>query len=79
MEDDIGDETPAATHRILPSEEYQNLWESLVYDSDVKLKLLNYSVETVLFSKLNVDDNLVSWNKVILLHGKKTPCVSSYG
>ncbi|GAU87458.1 hypothetical protein RvY_00294 [Ramazzottius varieornatus] len=68
-EDDMGHETPAATHRILPSEEHRGLWESLVYDSDVKQKLLNYSVETVLFSKLNVDDDLVSWNKVILLHG----------
>jgi hypothetical protein len=66
----VGEDTPAATHRILPSLEYHHLWESLIYDSAIKKKLLKYAIGTVLFSKMNVDSNLVTWNKVVLLHGK---------
>jgi ATP-dependent Lon protease len=42
---------------------------SLVYEDDVKSRLLNYISTTLLFSDAKVDFNLVSWNRLVLLHG----------
>nr|XP_033785686.1 pachytene checkpoint protein 2 homolog [Geotrypetes seraphini] len=59
----------AANHWLLPSVEFHGLWESLVYDSEVKSHLLDYVTTTLLFSDKNVDSNLIAWNRVVLLHG----------
>ncbi|XP_030045926.1 pachytene checkpoint protein 2 homolog [Microcaecilia unicolor] len=59
----------AANHWLLPSAEFHGLWESLVYDTEVKSHLLDYVITTLLFSDKNVDSNLISWNRVVLLHG----------
>lgn len=42
---------------------------SLVYEDDIKTNLLNYIATTLLFSDAKVDFNLVSWNRLVLLHG----------
>lgn len=34
------------------------------------LQLLDYVSTAIFFSDKNVDSNLVSWNRVVLLHGK---------
>ncbi|NXS00948.1 PCH2 protein, partial [Oxylabes madagascariensis] len=60
----------AAHHWVLPAAEFHGLWESLIYDTEVKSNLLDYVTTTLLFSDKNVDSNLISWNRVILLHGK---------
>lgn len=39
---------------------YLNLW----------LQLLNYATTTLLFSDKKVNSTIISWNRVILLHGK---------
>ncbi|XP_065180092.1 pachytene checkpoint protein 2 homolog [Sycon ciliatum] len=67
--DDQEEEISAAGHWLLPSTEFQGLWENLIYDVNVKEKLLQYATTTLLFSDHNVDCNVVSWNRVILLHG----------
>ncbi|XP_064410415.1 pachytene checkpoint protein 2 homolog [Latimeria chalumnae] len=59
----------AANHWLLPAAEFNGLWESLVYDSEVKSELLDYVTTTMLFSDRNVDNNLIAWNRVLLLHG----------
>ncbi|XP_026558162.1 pachytene checkpoint protein 2 homolog [Pseudonaja textilis] len=59
----------AANHWLLPAVEFHRLWESLIYDAEIKADLLNYVTTTLLFSDRNVDNNLISWNRVILLHG----------
>ncbi|KAL5467298.1 hypothetical protein EMCRGX_G031505 [Ephydatia muelleri] len=59
----------AASHWLLPNVEFHGMWESLVYDSDIKHRLLNYAETTMLFSDRGVDSNIISWNRVILLHG----------
>ncbi|XP_051465184.1 pachytene checkpoint protein 2 homolog isoform X2 [Apus apus] len=59
----------AANHWVLPAAEFHGLWESLIYDSEVKSHLLDYVMTTLLFSDKNVDSNLISWNRVVLLHG----------
>ncbi|NXA16045.1 PCH2 protein, partial [Sapayoa aenigma] len=59
----------AAHHWVLPAAEFHGLWESLIYDTEVKANLLDYVTTTLLFSDKNVDSNLISWNRVVLLHG----------
>ncbi|XP_043921074.1 pachytene checkpoint protein 2 homolog [Protopterus annectens] len=59
----------AANHWLLPAVEFNGLWESLVYDNEVKSQLLEYVATAILFSDRNVDSNLIAWNRVVLLHG----------
>ncbi|CAG2230876.1 TRIP13 [Mytilus edulis] len=59
----------AANHWLLPSTDFHGMWDSLVFDDDIKGNLLNYAATTILFSDRKVDTNVISWNKVILLHG----------
>jgi len=63
------DELSAANHWILPAVEFQGMWENLIYDFDVKKQLVNYASSTLLFSDKSVDANIISWNRVVLLHG----------
>lgn len=59
----------AATLSELPNQSLSGLWSSLVYDDDVKWRLLRYIYSTMLFSDADVDFNLIAWNRVVLLHG----------
>ncbi|KAK4050742.1 hypothetical protein OIO90_004964 [Microbotryomycetes sp. JL221] len=63
------DNVPAASVMHLPSRHLEGLWDTLVYEDDVKSKLLSYIYSTVLFSDAMVDFNVVTWNRVVLLHG----------
>jgi len=63
------EELAAANHYMLPSLEFDGLWESLVYDSNVKSELLNYASTALSFSEAGVDANIVACNRVVLLHG----------
>uniref|UniRef100_A0A8C9XQM0 Pachytene checkpoint protein 2 homolog n=1 Tax=Sander lucioperca TaxID=283035 RepID=A0A8C9XQM0_SANLU len=63
------EELSAANHWLLPAAEFNGIWESLVYDSGVKTQLLDYVTTTIYFSDKNVNSNLISWNRVVLLHG----------
>ncbi|KAJ7228874.1 P-loop containing nucleoside triphosphate hydrolase protein [Mycena pura] len=63
------DETMAASVCELPNRGLEGLWDSLIYADDIKLKLLDYIHATLVLSDANVDFNLVSWNRVVLLHG----------
>ncbi|KAI0092756.1 P-loop containing nucleoside triphosphate hydrolase protein [Irpex rosettiformis] len=64
-----GEEVMAASVCELPSIGWEGLWESLIYSDDIKAKLLDYIYATVVFSDAEVDFNVVSWNRVVLLHG----------
>lgn len=84
---DDDDDTLAASVCELPNRGWEGLWNSLIYDGDIKLKLLDYIHATLILSDANVDCgyhsttvscmvrfsvfsvNLVSWNRVVLLHG----------
>lgn len=59
----------AAKHWTLPSREFAGLWDSLIYDSSIKQRLLDYVAVAMMLSDRAVDDNLVSFNRVVLLHG----------
>ncbi|KAI0786348.1 P-loop containing nucleoside triphosphate hydrolase protein [Abortiporus biennis] len=64
-----GEEVMAASVCELPSLGWEGLWESLIYADDIKSKLLDYIYATVVFSDADVDFNIVSWNRMVLLHG----------
>ncbi|VDC06927.1 unnamed protein product [Peniophora sp. CBMAI 1063] len=64
-----GEEVMAAAVLELPSVLLDGLWDSLIFPDDTKQKLLDYIYATVLFSDAGVDFNVVSWNRVVLLHG----------
>lgn len=66
---DEDEQTHNAVQWALPSAHFQGLWESLIYDTNIKDDLLQYATSTLLFSDHKVDSNLISWNKTVLLHG----------
>ncbi|CAH8509129.1 unnamed protein product [Schistosoma haematobium] len=54
---------------LLPSAEMSGLWESLIFDTDIKLNLLQYAQTALLFADRKVSSSVISWNRVILLYG----------
>ncbi|XP_058453059.1 pachytene checkpoint protein 2 homolog [Malaya genurostris] len=64
-----GDEIQIANHWLLPAKEFHGLWESLIYDEGLKDDLLSFIKTTMLFSRKNVNTNLIACNRLILLHG----------
>ncbi|KAK6773857.1 hypothetical protein RDI58_029096 [Solanum bulbocastanum] len=54
---------------ILPAKEFNGMWESLMYESGLKQRLLRYAASALLFTEKRVNSFLVSWNRIILLHG----------
>lgn len=69
IDDESGDSVVLSTQYMLPSEEIFGIWENLIYDDDIKQKLLNYAQSMMLFSEKGVDHKTISCNRVILLHG----------
>lgn len=62
--EDTGEsDVPAASIVELPSRSLEGVWDSLIYDEDVKNKLLGYIYSTLLFSDAMVDFNIVTWNR----------------
>ena len=49
------DDTMATTVSELPNRNWNGLWDSLIYDNDIKMKLLDYIHATLVFSDANVD------------------------
>lgn len=63
------EDLPATSNWMLPSRELDGLWESLIYEPHVKEKLVNYATLSLHYADHNVNDKIISWNKVVLLHG----------
>uniref|UniRef100_A0A8D8U8B3 Pachytene checkpoint protein 2 homolog n=2 Tax=Cacopsylla melanoneura TaxID=428564 RepID=A0A8D8U8B3_9HEMI len=61
--------TCSSNRCALPSEEFHGLWDSLVFDDNIKQMLLQYAETSMKFSYSKVNSNIISWNRVILLHG----------
>lgn len=54
---------------VLPAASFDGLWESLVYDSAVKQRVLDYATTAMRFADAHVNPHIISWNRVVLLHG----------
>ena len=53
----------------LPCTEFHGLWENLIYDHTIKAQLLSYCHTAMIFADSRVNTNVVTWNRVVLLHG----------
>lgn len=53
----------------LPACEFHGLWDSLIYDEAVKQRLVTYAATALFFSDRQVDQQLISFNRTVLLHG----------
>ena len=40
-----------------------------MYDFTIKAQLLNYCQTAMIFADSNVNNNVITWNRVVLLHG----------
>ncbi|KNC98937.1 uncharacterized protein SPPG_05899 [Spizellomyces punctatus DAOM BR117] len=69
--DEISEEENVVTsnHWILPAKGLHGLWESLIYDNNIQLNLLDYVYTSMLFGDNGVDPHIISVNRVALLHG----------
>ena len=63
------EEVPASEHWILPNREFQGSWENLIYDTDIKAELVKFVKTSLLLSDKGVDTNVITCNRVVLLHG----------
>ena len=61
-------DVPAASVLELPATSLDGLWDSLIYDGDVKQRLLSYIYSTMLFSDASSDFSIVTWNRCIQSH-----------
>merc|ERR1711953_914215 len=66
---EISEEANAAHIHLLPSTELEELWESLIYDSNIKEEALRYVETAMIASECNVDTMLIGLNRLILLSG----------
>ncbi|RWS12973.1 pachytene checkpoint protein 2-like protein [Dinothrombium tinctorium] len=66
---DKEDDIPSVSFLSLPSVHLKGLWESLLFDNFIKQYLTSFVTTSLLFSERNVNEKLITWNKVVLLHG----------
>lgn len=66
---DLDEKVEAGLHWLLPSREFEGLYESLIYEEGVKEKLLKIVETTMLFSRRKVDPNVICCNRLALLWG----------
>lgn len=71
IESHDNEQVSASTHWMLPNkDEFFGLWESLIYEDGLKDNLLDFAQTMLLFSMKNIDQNIVSCNRLMLLHGE---------
>ncbi len=63
------EELSAAEQWELPNSLLTGLWDSIVVDSVIKNRLLSYCSSSIQFSDARIDSNIISWNRMVLLHG----------
>lgn len=66
---ELSEDVNAATCRILPTLEFDGLWESLLYDSNIKEEALRYVETAMIASDYNIDPMLIGLNRLMLLYG----------
>lgn len=65
-----GEETLSAAEQWeLPNAYLVGLWDSIVIDDALKNRLLSYCSSSIQFADAKIDTNIISWNKMVLLHG----------
>ncbi|XP_050541847.1 pachytene checkpoint protein 2 homolog isoform X2 [Daktulosphaira vitifoliae] len=54
---------------ILPNVDFCGIWESLIFQEPIKEILMHYAQTGMNFARHNVNTNIISYNRLILLHG----------
>ncbi|KAJ3127969.1 Pachytene checkpoint protein 2 [Nowakowskiella sp. JEL0407] len=57
------------TVQELPARSFHGLFDSLIFDDDIPKKLLQYVHTSMIFADNAVDNHIIAFNKVVLLHG----------
>eukprot|EP00606_Chrysophyceae_sp_TOSAG23-5_P000284 GSChrysophyteH2.ASY1.ANO1.696.1 assembled CDS len=63
------DDLPAFEQWELPNTGLQGLWDSVETEEGSKARMLGYADTSVQFSEAGIDPNIISWNRMMLLHG----------
>ena len=66
---DGDDDLAACLQTELPSRELHGLWDSIIVEDHIKRTLCGYCASTIQFSAASIDPTIISWNRIILLHG----------
>ena len=66
-EDESGNDLASCMQWQLPAKELHGLWETLIYEGEIKQNLLNYATTAMLFSDRNVNPHIIAWNRYIPL------------
>lgn len=66
---ELSEDVSAAHCRILPTEEFDGLWETLIYGDKLKENALRYMETALITSQCEVDTKLISLNRMMLLSG----------
>jgi hypothetical protein len=59
------DITVAASVAELPNAKFEGLWDNLVFEEDIKGKLMRYIYSAVEFGERDIDFNIISWNRCV--------------
>jgi hypothetical protein len=70
LENADDEELTACETLSLPHRSLDGLWESLILPLSMKRNLLEYAYSALLFSDRCVSSHIISWNRVVLLHGQ---------
>eukprot|EP00978_Attheya_sp_CCMP212_P008637 scaffold20299_cov53-Attheya_sp.AAC.3 len=70
LENADDEELTACETLSLPHRSIDGLWESLILPLSMKRNLLEYAYSALLFSDRCVSSHIISWNRVVLLHGQ---------
>ena len=77
-DEEVGTNRQVASHWMLPSSDFEEIWESLVLQPGVKASLVHYAKTLLLFSSRGVNSSVIACNRIILLYGPpgtgKTVC-----
>lgn len=70
LENEGDDEWTAGCESLnLPHATLDGVWESLHFETGVKKNLIQFAQSALLFSDARVSPHIVSWNRILLLHG----------
>uniref|UniRef100_A0A0G4I6H8 AAA+ ATPase domain-containing protein n=1 Tax=Chromera velia CCMP2878 TaxID=1169474 RepID=A0A0G4I6H8_9ALVE len=68
-EDAEDDSVPVCKQWQLPNREFSGVWETLHFETRIKQRLLDYAEAAMAFAEVGVDPKVITWNRVVLLHG----------
>lgn len=62
-------EMSPCTQWILPRRDFEGTWDSLIFDTNIKDKLVEFAAASLRFALSGVKDYIISTNRMVLLHG----------